>query len=50
MAAWVIVRNKSKFSNFIYYCFIAMMVVPFQVVMDIDKIHFYDPETTKAID
>lgn len=33
MAAWVIVRNKSKFSNFIYYCFIAMMVVPFQVVM-----------------
>ena len=33
MAAWVIVRNKSKFSNFIYYCFIAMMVVPFRVVM-----------------
>lgn len=33
MAAWVIVRNKTKFSTFIYYCFIAMMVVPFQVVM-----------------
>lgn len=33
MAAWVIVRSKSKFSTFLYYIFIAMMIVPFQCIM-----------------
>lgn len=33
MAAWVITRRKSKLSNYIYYMFIAAMVIPFQVVM-----------------
>lgn len=33
MAAWAIVRSKSRFSNFIYTIFIASMVIPFQVIM-----------------
>ncbi len=33
MAAWVLVRNKSKFSKFSFMLFVAAMVVPFQVVM-----------------
>ncbi|WP_069998584.1 carbohydrate ABC transporter permease [Cellulosilyticum sp. I15G10I2] len=33
MAAWVLVRNKTKWSNFIFMLFVAAMVVPFQVVM-----------------
>jgi raffinose/stachyose/melibiose transport system permease protein len=33
MAAWVLVRNKSKFSNFTFMMFVAAMVIPFQVVM-----------------
>ncbi|WP_036608331.1 carbohydrate ABC transporter permease [Oribacterium sp. P6A1] len=33
MAAWVICRNKTKWSLFIYMVFIASMIIPFQVVM-----------------
>lgn len=33
MAAWVLVRSKSKLSNIIFYIFVAAMVIPFQVVM-----------------
>lgn len=33
MAAWVIVRSKSKISSFFYFVFIAAMLIPFQVVM-----------------
>lgn len=33
MAAWVICRNKTKWSTIIYMTFIASMTIPFQVVM-----------------
>lgn len=33
MAAWVICRNKTKWSAAIYMVFIASMIIPFQVVM-----------------
>jgi len=33
MAAWVLVRTKSKASNAIFMMFVAAMVIPFQVVM-----------------
>ena len=33
MAAWVLVRNRSKFSKFSFMLFVAAMVIPFQVVM-----------------
>ena len=33
MAAWVICRNKTKWSTAIYFTFIASMIIPFQVVM-----------------
>lgn len=33
MAAWVLVRNKMKWSNVIFMTFVAAMVIPFQVVM-----------------
>jgi len=33
MAAWVLVRTKTKLSMFIFLLFVAAMVIPFQVVM-----------------
>ncbi len=33
VAAWAIVRRKTKGSNILYYMFVAAMVIPFQVVM-----------------
>lgn len=33
MCAWVLVRNKSKWSTFFFMAFVAAMVIPFQVVM-----------------
>ena len=33
MAAWVLVRSKTKWSNIIFFGFVAAMVIPFQVVM-----------------
>lgn len=33
MTAWFLVRSKTKFSAFLYYCFVFSMIVPFQMVM-----------------
>ena len=33
MTAWVLVRNKTKWSTFLFMMFVAAMVIPFQVVM-----------------
>ena len=33
MAAWVLCRNKTKWSSFIFMMLVASMVIPFQVVM-----------------
>lgn len=33
MAAWVLVRNKTKWSDAVFMIFVAAMVIPFQVVM-----------------
>lgn len=33
MAAWVLSRNKTKWSNIIFMLFVSSMVIPFQVVM-----------------
>lgn len=33
MAAWVLVRNKTKWSDTVFMIFVAAMVIPFQVVM-----------------
>ena len=33
MAAWVLVRNKTKWSAFLFMTYVAAMVIPFQVVM-----------------
>lgn len=33
MAAWVITRNKTRWSTFVYMMFVSAMVIPFQVVM-----------------
>jgi len=33
MGAWVLVRNRTKWSAFVFMAFVAAMVIPFQVVM-----------------
>lgn len=33
LAAWIMVRNKSKASNVVYLCFVAAMLIPFQAIM-----------------
>ena len=33
MAAWVLVRNKTRWSNLVFLMYVAAMVIPFQVVM-----------------
>ncbi len=33
MAAWVLVRNKTRWSSFLFMTYVAAMVIPFQVVM-----------------
>ena len=33
MTAWVLVRNKTRWSTFLFMMFVAAMVIPFQVVM-----------------
>ncbi|OJF76234.1 MAG: sugar ABC transporter permease [Treponema sp. CETP13] len=33
MAAWVLVRNKTKWSTIIFLCIVAAMTIPFQAVM-----------------
>lgn len=32
-AAWILVRTKTKLSRFIFFMFVAAMVIPFQIVM-----------------
>ena len=33
MTAWVLVRNKTKWSSLMFFMYVAAMVIPFQVVM-----------------
>lgn len=33
MAAWILVRNKTKWSNFIFMLLVSSMIIPFQAVM-----------------
>ena len=33
MTAWYLIRNKNRFSSFLYYLFVFSMIVPFQMVM-----------------
>lgn len=33
MTAWYLVREKSRFSKFLYYLFVFSMIVPFQMIM-----------------
>lgn len=33
MTAWYLVREKSRFSGFLYYLFVFSMIVPFQMIM-----------------
>jgi raffinose/stachyose/melibiose transport system permease protein len=33
MAAWLMVRNKSKMSSFLFMAFVAAMLIPFQAIM-----------------
>ena len=33
LTAWMMVRNKTKASNFLFLCFTAAMLIPFQSVM-----------------
>lgn len=33
LAAWIMVRNKSKASSVVYLCFAAAMLIPFQAIM-----------------
>jgi len=33
MGAWVLVRNRTRWSSFVFMAFVAAMVIPFQVVM-----------------
>jgi len=40
MAAWVLVRTKTKYSTFIFMFFLSGMVIPFQVVM-LPLVRFY---------
>jgi raffinose/stachyose/melibiose transport system permease protein len=41
MAAWMMVRNKTKMSNFIFMAFVAAMLIPFQALM-YPLIQFFD--------
>lgn len=41
MAAWIMVRNKSKASTVVFMCFVAAMLIPFQAVM-YPLIQFFD--------
>ncbi|MDR2495025.1 MAG: carbohydrate ABC transporter permease [Spirochaetaceae bacterium] len=33
MAAWILARNKTKISNFVFMAFVASMLIPFQAIM-----------------
>jgi raffinose/stachyose/melibiose transport system permease protein len=48
MAAWIMVRNKSKFSGLIFMVFVAAMLIPFQAIM-YPLIRFFDSLGLKNI-
>jgi raffinose/stachyose/melibiose transport system permease protein len=48
ISAWILVRNKSKTSTFIFYIFIITMLVPFQSVM-IPLLQYMSKWSIKAI-
>ncbi|MDR2484039.1 MAG: carbohydrate ABC transporter permease [Treponema sp.] len=41
MAAWILARNKTKASNFVFMSFVAAMLIPFQAIM-YPLIQFFD--------
>jgi len=41
MAAWIMVRNKGRASTWVFMCFVAAMLIPFQAVM-YPLIQFFD--------
>jgi raffinose/stachyose/melibiose transport system permease protein len=41
LAAWMMVRNKGRASTFVFMCFVAAMLIPFQAVM-YPLIQFFD--------
>ncbi len=47
MAAWIMVRNKSRASTFVFMCFVAAMLIPFQAVM-YPLIQFFDDIRLKS--
>ncbi|MDD4574505.1 MAG: carbohydrate ABC transporter permease [Sphaerochaeta sp.] len=47
MAAWIMVRNKSKASTVVFMCFVAAMLIPFQAVM-YPLIQFFDDIRLKS--
>jgi len=47
MAAWIMVRNKSKASTIVFMCFVAAMLIPFQAVM-YPLIQFFDDIRLKS--
>jgi len=47
MAAWMMVRNKGRASTFVFMCFVAAMLIPFQAVM-YPLIQFFDDIRLKS--
>jgi len=47
MAAWMMVRNKGRSSTFVFMCFVAAMLIPFQAVM-YPLIQFFDDIRLKS--
>ncbi len=47
MAAWIMVRNKGRASTFVFMCFVAAMLIPFQAVM-YPLIQFFDDIRLKS--
>ncbi|MCL2232396.1 MAG: carbohydrate ABC transporter permease [Treponema sp.] len=49
MAAWVLVRTKTKLSSLVFMAFVAAMVIPFQVVMFPLVSWFFSIESTLGV-
>ncbi|HKL59166.1 MAG TPA: carbohydrate ABC transporter permease [Sphaerochaeta sp.] len=47
LAAWIMVRNKGRASTFVFMCFVAAMLIPFQAVM-YPLIQFFDDIRLKS--
>jgi len=50
MAAWVLVRTKTRLSSVVFMAFVAAMVIPFQVVMFPLVSWFFNIESTFGVD